>query len=141
MKHQHVPHLLEQIQEVSRRLSRGADLPELATALDALGVSHCHTYLADGSTCYFGPAFYRVEGAAAWRWVTVSETASPGLLKEAIALHLEGVTDQITFLRQAADAGVEVFTLSVTSRTVTYMDRDGSVMAVEPILSREARLN
>jgi len=129
------------IQEALRRSDQGADLQAFAEELEAIGVTHCHTYLGDGSTCYYGPSFFRIEGPAVWSWTTVAHPASAERLYRALSTFLDGRMDRNTFLHEAAGAGVEVLTFNVTNRTLTFLDKEGSVLAVEPIVPFPARSN
>lgn len=141
MQHPANSQLLERLCQATDRLRSSAELPELVMEMERLGITHCHTYLADGSTCYYGPGFFRLEGPAKWSWSPVSDVPDAHMLAHALELHHAGRTDRDMFLRQAADAGVEVFTTHVSDRSITFLDSEGHVMVVEPVVAPAARYN
>ncbi|MBO0322236.1 DUF1398 family protein [Muricauda sp. CAU 1633] len=48
-------------------------------------------------------------------------------------VHQHGQTDYPTFCKQAAEAGVEKWTTHMVEKTITYWDKKGQKLIVEPI--------
>jgi len=63
----------------------------------------------------------------------VNDISSSDRLKHPISIHQRGQTDYPTFCRQAADAGVEKWMTHLIEMTVSYSDKKGQKLAVEPI--------
>lgn len=65
--------------------------------------------------------------------MTINTDSSEDKLKHSISLHQQGQTDYPTFCNQAADAEVEKWTTHMIEMTVTYLDKQGNKLIVEPI--------
>lgn len=63
----------------------------------------------------------------------VSDISSSEDLKHAILIHQQGQTDYPTFCIKAANAGVEKWRTVMIEMTVTYLDKKGNTLTVEPI--------
>lgn len=124
---------LVQIHEAFKKVKSGADFPQFVQDLKSIGVTHYDNYVADGRTTYYGANDFKVEGETKYSSMPVNAISSADKLKHAISIHQQGQTDYPTFCLQAADAGVEKWTTHMMEMTVTYLDRQGNKLTVEPI--------
>ena len=123
----------DQIHEAFGKVKSGADFPQFVQDLKTLGVTHYDNFVSDGSTKYYGAGNFTLDGEHKYPAMHVNEVSSAEKLKHAIAIHQQGQTDYPTFCRQAADAGVEKWTTHMIEMTVTYLDKKGHKLTVEPI--------
>lgn len=124
---------LEQIEEAHSKVKSGADFPKYVQELKSLGVSHYDCFVANGQTKYYNSKGFEVDGGAKYPILTVNDASSAEKLKQAITIHQQGKTDYPTFCIQAAEAGVEKWTTDMMSMSVSYLDKSGEKLAVEPI--------
>ena len=124
---------ISQIHEAFKKVKSGADFPQFVQDLKKMGVTHYDNYVADGLTKYYGKGNFWVDGVAKYPTMTVNTSSSADKLKHSISIHQQGQTDYPTFCIQAADAGVEKWTTHMLEMTVTYLDKQGNKLVVEPI--------
>ncbi len=124
---------IEQIHEAFGKVKSGADFPQFVQDLKAIGVTHYDNFVADGNTKYYSTDNFVLQGEAKYPSMNVSNESSADKLKHAISIHQQGQTDYPTFCIQAAEAGVEKWTTHMLEMTVTYLDKKGSKLTVEPI--------
>lgn len=63
----------------------------------------------------------------------VAGIASVERLQHALHLHQQGQTDYPTFCKQAVEAGVERWMVSMVEMRCTYFDKAGNVLVTEEI--------
>ncbi|WP_036380221.1 DUF1398 domain-containing protein [Muricauda sp. MAR_2010_75] len=124
---------LEKIHEAFAKVKSGADFPKFVQDLKGIGVTHYDNFVSDGRTTYYGKNDFALYGAPKYPEMQVHDSSSSGRLKHAISIHQQGQTDYPTFCKQAAEAGVEKWTTHMIEMTVTYLDKKGHILAVEPI--------
>lgn len=124
---------VEQIHEAFNKVKSGADFPQFVQGLKLIGVTHYDNYVADGRTNYYGALGFVIECESKYPAISVSDKSSADKLKQSILIHQQGQTDYPTFCKQAADAGVERWTTHMIEMTVTYLDKKGNKLTVEPI--------
>ena len=124
---------IHQIHEAFAKVKSGADFPQFVQDLKAIGVTHYDNFVSDGRTKYYGPNNFILDGESKYPEMQVNDTGSADRLKHAISIHQQGQTDYPTFCAQAADAGVEKWTTHMIRMTVTYLDKKGNSLTVEPI--------
>ena len=124
---------IEQIHEASEKVKSGVDFPRFVQDLKEIGVTHYDNFVTDGSTKYFGLNKFTLNGESKYPKMKVNKVSSTEKLKHAISIHQQGQTDYLTFCQQATDAGVEKWTTHMIEMTVTYLDKKGNKVAVEPI--------
>lgn len=124
---------IEQIHEAFVRVKSGADFPQFVQDLKSLGVTHYDNFVADGNTKYYGKDNFVLQGEVKYPLINVNDESSADKLKYAISIHQQGQTDYPTFCNQAAEAGVEKWTTHTIEMTVTYFDKQGNKLTVEPI--------
>lgn len=124
---------LHQIQQASEKSKTGADFPQFIQDLKVIGVSHYDTYVSDGHTTYYGAEKFSLNSDSKYQKLNVNDISSAEKLKHTISIHQKGQTDYPTFCTEAADVGVEKWSSDLTEMTVTYLDKKGTVLTVEPI--------
>lgn len=124
---------IDQIHEAFGKVKSGADFPQFVQDLKAIGVTHYDNYVADGRTVYFGTNNFSIRGEPKYSAMLINANSSADKLKHSISIHQQGQTDYPTFCNQAADAGVEKWTTHMIEMTVTYLDKQGNKLTVEPI--------
>lgn len=124
---------IEQIHKASAKVKSGADFPQFIQDLKAIGVTHYDTFVADGRTKYYGTGNFELDEEPKYPKLEIGTTSSADQLKHVIYIHQQGQTDYPTFCQQASDAGVEKWTSDLMAMTVTYLDKKGSILTVEPI--------
>lgn len=123
----------DQIQEAFYKVKSGADFPQFVQDLKSIGVTHYDNYVSDGCTLFYGANGFMLKGDAKYPTLPVNRISSAEALKQAIEIHQQGKTDYPTFCKQAANAGVEKWTTHMLEMTVTYLDKNGEKLTVEPI--------
>lgn len=124
---------IAQIHDAFQKVKSGADFPQFVRDLKSIGVTHYDNYVDNGRTKYFGKNGFSVDGESKYPAMEVNPNGSADGLKQAISIHQLGKTDYPTFCLQAADAGVEKWTTHMLEMTVTYWDKQGNILTVEPI--------
>ena len=124
---------IDQIHEAFSKVKSGTDFPQFVQDLKNIGVTHYDNFVSDGRTKYYGLNGFELEGCAKYDEFQVNNLSSSDSLKHAISIHQNGQTDYLTFCEQAADAGVEKWTTQMTEMSVTYFDKKGTKLTVEPI--------
>ena len=123
----------QQIHEAFDKVTSGADFPQFVQDLKSIGVLYYDNFVADGRTKYFGLNKFTLEGKPKYPMINVTNESSADKLKNAIYIHQRGETDYPTFCKQAAEAGVERWRTHMIEMTVTYSDKLGTELTVEPI--------
>lgn len=124
---------LEQIHNAFSKVKSGADFPQFAQDLKDIGVSYYDNFVSDGRTKYYGANEFTLDGASKYPNINVNTISSTDRLREAISIHQQGQTDYPTFCTQAAAAGAEKWRTHLIEMTVTYLDKAGKKLVVEPI--------
>lgn len=124
---------IEQVHEAFNKIKSGSDFPQFVQNLRAIGVIHYDNFVSDGRTRYYGLDNFILTSESKYPTIDINNLSSPNKLKHAISTHQQGGTDYLTFCKQASDAGVEKWTTHMIEMTVTYLDKQGNSLAVEPI--------
>ena len=124
---------IEQIHKAFGKVKSGADFPQFVQDLKAVGVTHYDNFVSDGRTKYYGINDFTLDGESKYPKMEVNSKSSADKLKHANTIHQQGQTDYPTFCQQASEAGVEKWTTHMIEMTVTYLDKEGNELAVEPI--------
>lgn len=124
---------INQIKEAHSKVKSGKDFPGYVQELIKLGVTGYDTYVADGHTDYAGANNFRTQSDAKYAAQDVADNSNPEKLKHYLKIHQQGQTDYPTFCRQAAEIGVEKWTVDMSAMTCTYYDKAGNKMVVEEI--------
>ena len=124
---------IDQIHQAYKKVKSGADFPKFVQDLKEIGVTHYDNFVSDGRTIYFGQNGFIIHGDSKYSTIVVNDNSSSEKLKQAIAIHQQGLTDYPTFCKQAADSGVEKWTTNIIEMSVTYLDKRGLRLTVEKI--------
>lgn len=124
---------IDQVHRAFSKVKSGADFPRFVEDLKGLGVTHYDNFVSNGSTRYYGSNGFVLDAEPKYPKILVNEKGSSEQLKHVISVHQQGQTDYPTFCVQAADAGVEKWTTHMVEMTVTYWDKKGERLIVEPI--------
>ena len=124
---------IEQIHQAFKKVKSGSDFPQFVQDLKKIGITHYDNFVSDGRTKYYGKTNFTLDGEAKYSEIKVNNTSAYEDLKHAISIHQNGQTNYPTFCKQAAEAGVEKWTTHMIEMTVTYFDKKGHKLIVEPI--------
>jgi len=124
---------IEQIKEAHSKVKSGADFPNYAQDIKKLGVASYSTFVTDGHTVFFGSYGYTTESPAKYEAMPIADKSNKQQLEKDLKVHQDGGTDYPTFCRQAADAGVEKWTVDLEQMTCTYYDKAGNSLIIEEI--------
>jgi uncharacterized protein YbcV (DUF1398 family) len=123
----------DQIKTEHAKVKSGADFPGYIRTLRSLGVNHYDYLVADGSCTFYGQDGSEATWHPKYTGIAIAAVGSNEKLSHAIAIHQQGKTDFMTFVRQAADAGVAVWTTDLEKMVVIYKDGSGGTLLAEPI--------
>lgn len=124
---------LDQIKAIHARVKSGADFPHYVQDLKQLGMRYYDFYVADGHHRYVGHDGFTLTSPPSTEPLPVAVRGSAAQLAQALTIHQKGQTDYPTFCRQAAEAGVEKWTVEMQQLTCTYYDPQGNVLLAEAI--------
>lgn len=124
---------LQDIYQAHAKVKSGADFPSYVRDLVQLGVMKYDTFVGDGHEIFYGDDRYSVESGPVYEALPVAGQGNPEGFIRILKEHQQGLTDYPTFCRQAAENGVEKWTVDLQAMTCTYFDRSGLKMLVEQI--------
>ena len=124
---------IEDINKAAEQIETGADFPQFARELKALGVVRSDTFVMNGMAIYYGEGDHTAEGGPLYENLLIEEESDAQALKEALQEHQRGKTDYQTFCRQAAGAGIEKWIIDFKKMEVTYLDIAGTEVLIEQI--------
>lgn len=124
---------LDAIEQAASKVATGADFPQFAKALKAMGVRRNDVYVMNGMAIYFGEGEESIESGPAYENLLIEEESDKEALQQALKTHQQGQSDYQTFCRQAASAGVEKWIIDLNVGTVTYLDMSGKELVTEEI--------
>ena len=124
---------IEQIQAAHSHVKSGADFPAYIKDLIRLGVTGYETYTRDGHSVYAGNDGFRIESAAIYDPLKVSEQSNKSQFQDDLKANQTGKTDFITFCNDSARSGIEKWVVDTAAMTCTYYDKAGNEVLVEKI--------
>ena len=124
---------LEQINQAHEKVHSGADFPQFAHDIKALGVLQYDAYVVDGHSEYFWADGFTLTWPAHHPDYSIADTSDEKAFTDCLAAHQWGETDYFQFSQDAANAGVEKWTVDTEAMTCVYYDRAGNVMLEEKI--------
>ncbi|WP_232373224.1 DUF1398 domain-containing protein [Pinibacter aurantiacus] len=124
---------IDQIKQAHSKVKSGADFPAYVQDIKSLGVRSYEHYVSDGHIEYKGENNFSVSADAKWQPMPIADEGSADALKHALKIHQQGQTDYMTFCKQSAEAGVNVWIVDVVKMTCIYYDKAGNEMVVEAI--------
>jgi uncharacterized protein YbcV (DUF1398 family) len=122
-----------QIETATAKARTGADFPQLIQDLKAMGVTFYEHFVDDGANVYYSGPTISIRMKRPQQLIIVADVPSAELLKQSLSLHQQGLTDYPTFCIHAGDSGVEKWVSDLNKMTVTYYDKAGNALLVEPI--------
>lgn len=124
---------LKEIQEAHAKVKSGADFPAYIQDLIKLGVIKYDTFVSDGHAIFFGNNHYKIQSAAKYPALSVSDKSDREAFKKNLKIHQQGQTDYLTFCRHSAEAGIEKWTVDMKNMTCTYYDKENNNILEEKI--------
>lgn len=124
---------INEIKEAHSKVKSGADFPIYIQDIIKLGVTGYSTFLDDGHTEYSGKNDYQIQTAKRDTILPVAENSDNEKFKTILKEHQQGKTDFLNFCKQAAETGVEKWSVDMNEMTCTYYDKAGNKMLVEEI--------
>ncbi|HAX73834.1 MAG TPA: phage envelope protein [Firmicutes bacterium] len=127
----------EQIELAHRKVKSGADFSKYVKEIKEMGVKSHEVVLLDGTWIFKGANETAVKFQKGLTNVHIATQSDPKQFKQILTNHQNGETDYPTFCMQAGESGVERWFSDFEQMTVTYLDSNGDIVAVEPIPSIE----
>lgn len=124
---------INQIKDAHAQVKSGADFPQYAQALKALGLVGYDLYVADGHAHYYGADHFELASEAQYASLSIAAKGSTEAVAHGVRIHQQGQTDYLTFCQQVAQAGVEKWTIDLVNGACTYYDQAGLALLVEAI--------
>ena len=124
---------IQQIQTAHSKVKSGADFPSYIQEMKRIGVVTYEHFVTDGYIKYYGTKDFIISAEARWVPMEVAEIGVKAKLKHSLSIHQKGETDYPTFCKQAAQAGVEIWTVDLIKMICTYFDKSGNQMVIETV--------
>jgi len=124
---------IDEIKHAHARVKSGADFPAYIQEIKKLGVLKYDTYVVDGHSEYFGTDNFKILSPPKYGPLTISTASLKERFLTKLKDHQLGKTDYTTFCNDAADAGVEKWTVDLIGMTCTYYDSASHVLVVENV--------
>lgn len=122
-----------QIKEAHAKVKSGADFPTYVQDLIQLGVKKYDTFVTDGHSVYTDYDEAELHSDPKYPALAIAGKSNSEKFNQRLKLHQQGGTDYPTFCQDAADCGVEKWTVDMQEMTCTYYDKAGNSMKVEVI--------
>jgi uncharacterized protein YbcV (DUF1398 family) len=133
MKNQRSMFTVEQIKAAHSKVKSGADFPAYIRDLKKLGVIHYETFVPDGHTDYFGDRGYKTSSPAKNEILIIAGNCNAEEFKTGLKAHQQGKTDYPTFIKAAAEYGIEKWIVDMGKMSCTYYDKAGNKILTEQI--------
>jgi uncharacterized protein YbcV (DUF1398 family) len=124
---------IEDINDLHARLGSARTLPEYVRALKVLGVERYDSYLAGGHSEYFGQGGHRIVSPPVHEVLPVAETGQRETFLQHLRRHEQRQTTYSEMSRDLAQSGIGKWTVDTIRMTMTFYDKAGREMLVEPI--------
>lgn len=124
---------VELIQSILGCARTGRDHPQMVATLKNAGVCGYSVHVASGETVIYTNGHETIRLPGCGEEHLVSFHPDVGLLSDALSLHHEGRTDYITFCRQAAKAGLNLWVVDLNMMNVSYFTINGLLVHEESI--------
>jgi uncharacterized protein YbcV (DUF1398 family) len=124
---------IEQVKAAHANVKSGADFPTYVQDLIRLGVKSYDIFVTDGHGEYRGENKYTVRSATEYETLHIVDNSNTEVFRHKLKLHQQGKTDYATFCKDAADAGVEKWTVDTQALTCSYYDKAGNSLVTETI--------
>lgn len=124
---------LQAIKNVHSKVKSGAEFPKYIQELIALGVQKYDAFVADGHILYSGKENFELSSPPTNKKLMVANISDKERFKHYLKNHQRGQTDYSTFCDNAAETGVEKWTVDMTKMTCVYYDKSNNMMVEEQI--------
>ena len=124
---------LQQITEAHAKVKSGADFSKYIQELISLGLLKYDAFVTDGHTVYIGKENFQLKSSSSYKKLSVANISDKERFKHYLKNHQRGQTDYPTFCKEAAETGVEKWTVDTTNMTCTYYDKLNNKMLEEQI--------
>jgi uncharacterized protein YbcV (DUF1398 family) len=124
---------MAQIDDLHARSGRAETLADYVRGLAALGVVRVESFLVDGHSEFFGGDGHRVVSPPHHEVLTVSETSDRSSFLEHLRRHRDKETSYVEMSAGLAASGVEKWVIDTAELTITYCDRAGVALLVDPV--------
>lgn len=124
---------VEKIQAAHSKVKSGADFPAYIQDLIKLGVSSYETFVSDGHADYYGADNYTTSSPAKYAAIAIADKYDKTEFAANLKAHQQGKTDYATFIKDAANGGVEKWEVKMDKMTCTYFDKTGKEILTESI--------
>jgi uncharacterized protein YbcV (DUF1398 family) len=123
----------DQIEDAISQVKSGADYPKLVQSFKRIGIESYEHIVSNGANIYHGSGGYAVNVSHSQELIHVSDVACADKLKNSLVIHQKGETTYPIFCIEAGKAGVEKWMSDLKDMTVSYLDKTGKALLVEPI--------
>ncbi|MDR3061684.1 MAG: DUF1398 domain-containing protein [Dysgonamonadaceae bacterium] len=124
---------IEQIHTTHSKVKSGADFPAYIQDLIHIGVLSYDIFVTDGHATYSGKDGFCISSGKQYAPLKIASEGNEQKLKDALKVHQQGLTDYLTFCKQAAESGVEKWTVDMNNMTCSYYDKQGLLLVIGSI--------
>ena len=124
---------LQQIKDAHAKVKSGVDFPKYIQELISLGLLKYDAFVTDGHAVYFGKENFQLKSLSSYKKLRVANISDKERFKHYLKNHQRGQTDYPTFCKEAAETGVEKWTVDTTNMICTYYDKLNNKMLEEQI--------
>lgn len=125
----------DQIKTAHSKVKSGADFPAYISEIKKCGVESYDTFVVDGHTDFGGNNGYKISAEPKYERLSVADQSNIETFTKQLKEHQQGQSDYPTFCGQAAQNGVEKWTVDLKAMTCNYYDKSGNLMLSENIPS------
>lgn len=124
---------LQAIKDAHSKVKSGADFPKYIQELIVLGIQKYDAFVVDGHIVYSGKEDFELSSPPAYKKLVVANISDKERFKHYLKNHQRGQTDYTTFCNDAAETGVEKWTVDMQNMTCIYYDKSNTLMVEEQI--------
>ena len=124
---------LQQIENIHDRFGKASTMGEYFHQLHTIGVVRQDSFITDGHSEYYNSQDEKLVSPAVHDKLTIAKKTNEENFKEHLDLHNQGKTSYIEMSQALAESGIEKWTFDTVKMTVTYLDKQGLAVLVEPI--------
>ncbi|HEY1039365.1 MAG TPA: DUF1398 family protein [Bacteroidia bacterium] len=124
---------LEQIKTAHAKVKSGADFPAYVQELIQMGVEGYETFVMDVHTLYYGKDTFPFRSEPKFTPQHIADKSDKDRFQKELKHHQQGGSDFPTFVKIAAECGIEKWTVAMQEMTCTYYDKAGNEIYAEAI--------
>ena len=125
---------LQQIEQIHNKFGNASNIGEYLQQLHKIGVVRQDSFIADGHSEYYNSQDQKLASAPMYDKLTISKKTNEQSFKKHLDLHNQGRTSYIEMSQSLAESGIEKWTFDTVKMTITYLDKQGMAVLVEPIV-------